>query len=97
MDEGRRDFLKKGLVAMGAIAGLTQLVQCTAILKDDPVLGKILFDDENKKQGSFFTCNYWLDKNQDGLVGNDEYVGVKDDFRANEHWLQIYLDKEVIT
>ena len=32
----------------------------------------------------FFSCNYWQDFNQDGMVGNNEFRGVKNRFRANE-------------
>src|SRR3989344_6871479 len=32
----------------------------------------------------FFVCNYWLDKDQDSKVDDDEFVGVKDSFRASE-------------
>jgi len=38
----------------------------------------------NNPQTSFFTCNEWIDKNNDGMISNYEFVGVKKIFRANE-------------
>jgi len=32
----------------------------------------------------FLTCNEWVDKNNNGAVDTSEYIGVKDQFRANE-------------
>ena len=30
----------------------------------------------------FFICNYWEDKNGDGILNDDEYVGIKSDFNT---------------
>ncbi|MEK6925779.1 MAG: hypothetical protein AABW50_00725 [Nanoarchaeota archaeon] len=40
--------------------------------------------DSGEDAGEFFACNYWQDTNQDGKADNNEYVGIKDEFRANE-------------
>jgi hypothetical protein len=31
-----------------------------------------------------FICNYWEDKNQDGVIQPKEWVGIKDTFRISE-------------
>ncbi|MCM8805576.1 MAG: hypothetical protein NC825_02440 [Candidatus Omnitrophica bacterium] len=33
----------------------------------------------------FFACNYWIDKNQNGKIEDDEWEGIKFDFRESEH------------
>jgi hypothetical protein len=38
-----------------------------------------LSEDENEEP-DFFTCNQWVDKNGDGLLDRDEYVGIKKTF-----------------
>lgn len=32
----------------------------------------------------FFICQYWEDKNSDGLLDNDEFIGIKDTFDATD-------------
>ncbi len=33
----------------------------------------------------FFSCNYWIDRNQNNVIDDGEWDGIKDDFRTAEH------------
>ncbi|HPP66484.1 MAG TPA: hypothetical protein PKX05_01055 [bacterium] len=33
----------------------------------------------------FFACNYWVDRNQNNTIDDDEWDGIKTDFRTWEH------------
>lgn len=36
-------------------------------------------------QPAFFSCNYWVDRNQNNLIDEGEWDGIKDDFKTTEH------------
>lgn len=52
------------------------LCGCTAIFNSKP---------EISYGPDFFSCNYWIDRNQDGKTDIDEWEGIKDCFLENEH------------
>lgn len=66
-----------GLTAIGAGGCATYINE-----KGKTVLG--FWFEKPAQSGNFFVCNYWQDKNQDGMVSNEEYLGIKDQFRSNE-------------
>jgi hypothetical protein len=39
----------------------------------------------------FFACNYWEDKNADGLMSRDEYIGIKDTFTVEDDSLITFV------
>lgn len=36
-------------------------------------------------QPDFFSCNYWVDRNQNNVIDEGEWDGIKDDFKTTEH------------
>lgn len=49
------------------------------------VISQLIPDDEPENEvPDFFICNYWEDKNQDGVASHDEYIGINNQFRAHE-------------
>ncbi|MCM8815900.1 MAG: hypothetical protein NC913_00050 [Candidatus Omnitrophica bacterium] len=65
-------MLKRALICV--LAGM--LCGCTTIFKPDQ---DVFYGPD------FFSCNYWIDRNQDGKIAIDEWEGVKDCFFENEH------------
>ncbi|HQL64771.1 MAG TPA: hypothetical protein PLS78_02790 [bacterium] len=47
---------------------------CATIMQDIP-----------PSHPDFFACNYWVDRNQDNKIDDDEWDGIKNDFRSTEH------------
>lgn len=74
-------FLRTGLVASTAIGALG--IGCdTTMMYTQP---SPMFQPRLQMQvPQFFTCNEWIDSNQDGCVELHELKGIKNHFRAHE-------------
>ena len=72
MEINRRDFLKT-ILALGTGALGIGASGCVTGA-GGPVYGR----------SNFFICNYWVDRDQDGETALNEFVGIKNQFRANE-------------
>lgn len=52
-----------------------------------------IFDEDStqSEQRDFFACDSWVDKDGDGLMARDEYVGVKDTFYIEEDTVVTFI------
>jgi len=81
-DLGKR--INRGRNFLGKIVGLAGLVITSTLFLDGcATQTSIIKQEEPWFRG--VVCNYWQDKNGDGAVDRDEFIGVKDIFRAHEN------------
>ncbi|MCX7705353.1 MAG: hypothetical protein N2115_03740 [bacterium] len=63
--------------------------RASIVLVASVLCGCVGFLDNEKKEilytPDFFSCNYWIDRNQNGKIEIDEWEGIKDCFLEKEH------------